>query len=301
MPSSARQYLQATSVAYPARVLPGYPTPTAVLTNTNSWPFLGLGPQTNATSIVLAPQHIVSASVNSHDVNNLIMSSQKKPESLMTSDELNRRVDEQIRKHWSLLGEQSPPPAPSPSVQFVTSIPPPVPSHNDHHHHHHHRHHANHLSHSASPSPSLSSARKKSVCFNDTSITRRHSVDDLNVSRQPTPLKSCLKSASTSQFEYSTESLNPQIKQTQTDIHHYPARPQSAALTHEVARSASAANSVEFWHNRQLKSAPSMDHQLKHQIHHNSIPSKLFSFKKTQSNKCNCSRWTPTTKFRTFV
>ena len=33
------------------------------------------------------------------------MASQQQPQSLMTSDELNRRVDQQIKQHCFLLGE----------------------------------------------------------------------------------------------------------------------------------------------------------------------------------------------------
>ena len=175
LPPSARQFLQTHSAAYPNKLLPGYPNQ-----------------QHCVSPMVLMPQQTAPASVNSYDVNNLIMPSPLKPQSLMTSDELNRRVDQQIKRHWLLLDERSPT-MPSRCV-------------------------------SASCSPNPFTAAKKNVSFDHLSTVRRYSVDDLDTYRESTPLKSCLKS-STSQTMPSPVPCVPM--------------------------------SIEHWHGRQLKPAPS--------------------------------------------
>ena len=238
LPPSARQYLQTHSVAYPARLLPGYPTPapTPVPFATNQWPFFPSNPPPSIAPVVLVPQQNAPAAVNSFQVNNLIMSSQQQPQSLMTSDELNRKVDQQIKQNWFLLGERAPAPSPRP---------PPHP------HHHHHCH-------SANSSPVSTRPRKKSVCFDDTSSTRRYSVDDLDVSRSTTPLKSCLKSSSMSKDDRSSPVHCTHHIPTQTVSNSSVARPQSAvsSSSNAIHRSSSVPNSVELWRGRQLKSAP---------------------------------------------
>ncbi|CAF4485325.1 unnamed protein product, partial [Rotaria magnacalcarata] len=70
--------------------------------------FIPTQQQPTIAPVVLVPQQSAPVSVNSYEVNNLIMSSQQKPQSLMTSNELNRKVDQQIQQHWFLLGERSP-------------------------------------------------------------------------------------------------------------------------------------------------------------------------------------------------
>jgi hypothetical protein len=217
------------------------PTPTPMASD--NWPFFIPNQHQAISPVVLVPQQTVSASVNSYDVNNLIMSSQQRPQSLMTSDELHRKVDQQIKQHWSLLGDRQPvasPPMPL-STSFTT-IPP---------HHHHH-------SHSTSSSPNQSITRKKNVCFNDSSSVRRYSVDDLDISCESTPLKSCLKSPSPSATideRRSPIDVNHNV-QTQTIPASQKARPKSAVVSSNVYRSSTAPQSVEHWHARQLKSAP---------------------------------------------
>lgn len=190
IPPTARQFLQAHSVAYPAKLLPGYPMPTPPpAVSSDTWPFFCPNPQQqNLSSMVLIPNQTAPATVDSYQVNNLIMASQQQPQSLMTSDELNRRVDQQIKQHCFLLDE-----------------------------------------------PTNSSMKKKNVCFNDTSFVRRYSVDDLEVDRPTTPLKSCLKP-------------------TKDDIQK--TRPQSAVITHDIYRSSTVPLPIEHWRARQLKSAP---------------------------------------------
>lgn len=260
LPPSARQFLQTHSVAYPARLLPGYPTPAPAPMASNQWPFFVPNPQPTIAPVVLVQQQTAPAAVNSHEVNNLIMSSPQKPQSLMTSDELNRKVDQQIKQHWFLLGERAPLPSPRPPTTSFTSALPPHPPSAHHHHHTHHSHphdHHHHHSHSTNSSPVSSRPRKKSVCFDDTSISRRHSVDDLDVSRQSTPLKSCLKSSSlTKDDRYSPVNSMQEIP-TQTVSSSPLVRPTSAVSSSTVHRSTSVPNSIEHWRGRQLKSAPS--------------------------------------------
>jgi hypothetical protein len=217
--------------------------------NSDNWPFFisNQQPQPTITPVVLVPHQTAPASVDSYEVNNLIMSSQQKPQSLMTSDELNRKVDQQIKQHWFLLGERQPSPSPIPSSSIsFTSIPP-------HHHHHHH-------SHSTSSSPNSSTIKKKNVCFNDTSSIRRYSVDDLDINRGSTPLKSCLKSSITisNDGRYSPTDVGHSV-QTQTIHTSQRARPKSAVVTNDAYQSSSVPIPIEHWHTRQLKSAPGKD------------------------------------------
>ena len=248
IPPTARQFLQKHSVAYPAKLLPGYPMPEPPPANSDSWPFFVTNqqPQPTVTPVVLVPHQTAPASVDSYEVNNLIMSSQQKPQSLMTSDELNRRVDQQIKQHWFLLGERQPSPSP---------IPPQVPHPHHHNHHHHHHHH----SHSTSSSPSSLTTKKKNVCFNDSSSIRRYSVDDIDINRRSTtPLKSCLKSSATISTDgrYSPSHFEGHPVQTQTNHTTQRVRPKSAATTNDPYRSSSVPIPIEHWRQRQLKSAP---------------------------------------------
>jgi hypothetical protein len=241
LPPSARQFLQKHSVAYPAKLLPGYPMPELPPATSDNWPFFisNQQPQPTITPVVLVPHQRAPASVDSYEVNNLIMSSQQKPQSLMTSDELNRKVDQQIKQHWFLLGERQPSASP---------IPPPHP-----HHHHHNHHH----SHSTSSSPNSSTIKKKNVCFDDTSALRRYSVDDLDMNRGSTPLKSCLKSSITisNDGRHSPTDVSHHI-QTQTNHTSQRTRPKSAVVTSDAYQSSSLPIPIEHWRNRQLKSAP---------------------------------------------
>lgn len=234
--------------------------PTPAPAASNQWPFFLPDPQRPSAPVVLVQHQTAPASVNSFEVNNLIMSSQQKPDSLMTSHELNRKVDQQIKQHWFLLGERTPPasPRPSPPTAFAP-LPPPHP--NTHHHHHHpHPHQHQHQSHSTNSSPNPSNSRKKSVCFNDSSSLRRYSVDDLDISRQTTPLKSCLKSSVTlNDGRYSPIDMNRSVQTQATSMDTKP-RPSSAVLSSHVHRSSSVPSSVEHWHARQLKSAPRKKH-----------------------------------------
>ncbi|CAF3421527.1 unnamed protein product [Rotaria socialis] len=254
IPSSARQFLQTHSAAYPAVLLPGYPMPTPIPMKSDNWPFfIPTQQQPTIAPVVLAPQQSVPATVNSYEVNNLIMSSQQKPQSLMTSNELNRKVDQQIQHHWFLLGERSP--SASQISQHSTSLStiPMAHSHPDHYPHHHHH------SHSANSSPNSSEIRKKNVCFNDASTIRRYSVDDLVVSQESTTLKSCLKSSSsvtTIQNERSPSTDIIHHSHTQTIPSSQKARPHSAAVLHDAYRPSSVSAPIEHWHTRQLKSAP---------------------------------------------
>ena len=216
----------------------------------NNWPFFIPNQQHQTMSpVVLVPRQIAPASVNSHDVNNLIMTSQQRPQSLMTSDELNRKVDDQIKQHWFLLGERqppaSPPPPRPPSTSFSTL--PPSHSHPHPHHHHHHSHSTN-----SSPDP-----RKKNVCFNDNSNIRRYSVDDIDISRESTPLKSCLKSSITTTQDEKRPSVDiSHTIHTQTIPTSHKTRPDSAGTSNNVYRSPSVPTPIEHWRTRQLKSAP---------------------------------------------
>ncbi|CAF4800558.1 unnamed protein product [Rotaria sp. Silwood1] len=253
IPPSARQFLQTHSVAYPTVLLPGYPMPAPISVASDNWPFFIPNQQQQQQTIspvVLAPQQNVPATVNSYEVNNLIMSSQQKPQSLMTSDELNRKVDQQIQQHWFLLGERQPsaPLISSPSTSLTTI--PPTHSHPPHHPHHHHYQH----SHSANSSPNSSEVRKKNVCFNDTSTIRRYSVDDLDITRESVPLKSCLKSSIKDDKQISNDIIHN--IQTQTIPTSQKPRPTSAVISHDPYRTSSVPVSVEHWHTRQLKSAP---------------------------------------------
>ncbi|CAF1143769.1 unnamed protein product [Rotaria sp. Silwood1] len=250
IPPSARQFLQTHSVAYPTVLLPGYPMPAPISVASDNWPFFIPNQQQQQQTIspvVLAPQQNAPATVNSYEVNNLIMSSQQKPQSLMTSDELNRKVDQQIQQHWFLLGERQPsaPLISSPSTSLTT-----IPPHHPHHHHHHHYQH----SHSANSSPNSSEVRKKNVCFNDTSTIRRYSVDDLDITRESVPLKSCLKSSIKDDKQISNDIIHN--IQTQTIPTSQKPRPTSAVISHDPYRASSVPVSVEHWHTRQLKSAP---------------------------------------------
>ncbi len=216
----------------------------------DNWPFFIPNQQQQQTisPVVLVPHQTAPASVNSYDVNNLIMSSQQKPQSLMTSDELNRKVDQQIKQHWFLLGDRQPPasPPPPPSTSFMTISP-------SHHHHHHHH------SHSTNSSPNASAIKKKNVCFDDSSTLRRHSVDDLDIHREATPLKSCLKSSITTTKDDERRSpidINHHV-QTQTLPTNQKTRPKSAVVSSDIYRSSSVPPPIEQWHTRQLKSAPS--------------------------------------------
>ncbi|CAF2569114.1 unnamed protein product [Rotaria sp. Silwood2] len=257
IPPSARQFLQTHSVAYPTVLLPGYPMPAPMPTASDNWPFFISNQQQQQQTIspvVLAPQQKAPATVNSYEVNNLIMSSQQKPQSLMTSDELNRKVDQQIQQHWFLLGERQPsaPTISSPSTSLTTIQP--THSHPHHHHHPPDHHHHHHLSHSANSSPNPSEIRKKNVCFTDTSPIRRYSVDDLDMTRESIPLKSCLKSSITDEKQTSNNIIHN--VQTQTISTNSKLRPNSAVISNDVYRPSSEPVSVEHWHTRQLKSAP---------------------------------------------
>jgi len=209
----------------------------------NNWPFFipNQQPQQTISPVVLVPHQTAPASVNSYEVNNLIMSSQQKPQSLMTSDELNRKVDQQIKQHWFLLDERQP-----------SASPPPSHSHPYHHHHHHHH------SHSTSSSPNASAIKKKNVCFTDTSTIRRYSVDDLDLHREPTSLKSCLKSSitTTNDERQSPIDINHHVH-TQTTSSNQKSRPKSAVVSSDIYRSSVESAPIEHWHTRQLKSAPS--------------------------------------------
>ena len=241
-------------MAYPAKLLPGYPMPEPSPVASQNWPFFLANqqqPQPTVTPVVLVPQQTVSASVDSHEVNNLIMSSQQKPQSLMTSDELNRKVDQQIKQHWFLLGEQPAlaSPATSSSISFTSN-----PSLHHHHHHPHHHHH----SHSTSSSPNSSTIRRKNVSFDDSSSIRRYSVDDLDLNRQsPTPLKSCLKSSIGILDDDRQSPIDvTRHTQTQTNPTNERTRPPSAVAASDVYRPSSVPAPIEHWHQRQLKSAP---------------------------------------------
>ncbi|CAF3516562.1 unnamed protein product [Rotaria sordida] len=251
IPPSARQFLQTHSVAYPAILLPGYPMPAPIPVASDNGPFFIPNQQQQQTisPIVLAPQQRAPATVNSYEVNNLIMSSQQKPQSLMTSDELNRKVDQQIQQHWLLLGERKPSASLiSPRSTSLTTIPSSHP-HHPHHLHHHHQH-----SYSANSSPNPSEIRKKTVCFNDTTPNRQYSVDDLDITRQSIPLKSCLKSSIKDEKQTSYDIIHN--VQTQTIPTNQKIRPTSAVTSNDAYRSSSIPGSVEHWHTRQLKSAP---------------------------------------------
>ena len=226
----------------------------------NNWPFFAPNQQQTIAPVVLVPQQTTSTSVNSYDVNNLIMYSQQKAESLMTSDELHRKVDQQIKQHWFLLDERQPPPSSPrpPSTSLLTTMPPshlPNHHHHDHGHHHHHQH-----SYSTNSSPNQSVTRKKNVCFNDTSTIRRYSVDDLDISRPSTSLKSCLKSSLSSLLTTNDEknsSINVSHHvQTQTLPRSQKPRPHSAVVSSNVYRTSAVSQPIEHWHARQLKSAP---------------------------------------------
>jgi hypothetical protein len=211
----------------------------------NNWPFFIPNQQQQTISpVVLVPHQTAPASVNSYDVNNLIMSSQQQPQSLMTSDELNRKVDQQIKQHWFLLGDRQPPPSPPPA--------PSTHSHPDHHHHYHHHH-----SHSTNSSPSASAIKKKNVCFTDTSTIRRYSVDDLDLNRQSPPLKSCLKSSITTTNDEKQSPIDiTHHVHTQTVPTDQKTRPKSAVVSSNVYRTSVASTPLEHWHTRLLKSAP---------------------------------------------
>jgi hypothetical protein len=242
-------------VAYPAKLLPGYPMPAPPSVASDNWPFFIPNqhqPQQTISPVVLVPHQTAPASVNSYDVNNLIMSSQQKPQSLMTSDELNRKVDQQIKQHWFLLGERQPSASPIPPLSTSCTT---IPSSRSHHPHSHHEHH--HHSHSTSSSPSSSVTRKKNVCFNDSSTIRRYSVDDLDMHRESPPLKSCLKSSltTTKDENWSPTDTNHHVH-TQTRPAIQKTRPKSAVISSDVYRSSAAPPPVEHWHTRQLKSAP---------------------------------------------
>ena len=258
IPPTARQFLQAHSVAYPAKLLPGYPMPELVPTTSQNGPFFMMNqqPQPTITPVVLIPQQSAPASVDSYEVNNLIMSSQQKPQSLMTSDQLNRKVDQQIKQHWFLLGERQPPsPAPSSSISFTSTSS----SHHHHHHpHHHHHHHQHNHSHSNSSSPNSLTMKRKNVSFDDASSIRRYSVDDLDLNRQSTPLKSCLKSSTSTPIDDRQSPIDDVVRhtQTQTNPTNERTRPRSAVVTNDVYRTSSVPAPIEHWHNRQLKSAP---------------------------------------------
>ena len=150
--------------------------------------------QHSVSPMMFMPQQTAPASVHSYDVNNLIMSSPLKPQGLMTSDELNRKVDQQIKRHWLLLDERS------------STMPSRCAS--------------------ASSSPNQFTAAKKNVSFDHLSTVRRYSVDDLDTYRDSSPLKSCLKTSG---------SFHTQTR---------PAPPTSVPI------------SIEHWHGRQLKAAP---------------------------------------------
>lgn len=245
--------------------------PAPVAAKPDNWPFfIPNQQQPSVAPVVLVPQQTVPASVNSYEVNNLIMSSQQKPLSLMTSVELHRKVDQQIQQHWFLLDERPPSTIPlSQQSTPLTLMPPPHPqSHSHSHHHHphqhqhadcHHHHHHQSCSHSAGSSPNLSETRKKTVCFDDTSAVRRYSVDDLNISQQTGPLKSCLKSSSTTSLKDETHQSTEIFHhcQTQTTPTSQKPRPSSAQVTRDVYRPSSVPAPIEHWHSRQLKSAPS--------------------------------------------
>lgn len=244
-------------MAYPAKLLPGYPMPEPLPMTSDNWPFFIPNQQQNISPVVLFPHQSAPASVNSYEVNNLIMSSQQKPQSLMTSDELNRRVDQQIKQHWFLLGDRqppsTPPPPPPPSNSFNTM----PPSHSHSHPYHHHQPHYH--SHSTNSSPTASSIKKKNVCFDDQSTIRRYSVDDLDITRESTPLKSCLKSSitiSTQDERHSPIDINHHVH-TQTLPTSQKQRPKSAIVSSDIYRSSSIPPPIEHWHTRQLKSAPS--------------------------------------------
>ncbi|CAF1001100.1 unnamed protein product [Adineta steineri] len=241
IPPTARQFLQNNSVAYPTKLLPGYPMPAPFPMTSDHWPFFLPNQQFQSTSpVVLVPHQNIPTSVNSHEVNNLIMISQQRPQSLMTSDELNRRVDDQIKQHWFLLDERPP------SVPPPQSLPPRPPSTSSHHNHHHPHPHPHQHSHSTNSSPSPYSTRKKNVCFNDSSSVRRYSVDDLDMSRESTPLKSCLKSSIDTH----------QHTHTHTPSTCQKTKPDSNVMSNNIYRSSSGPISIEHWHARQLKSAP---------------------------------------------
>jgi hypothetical protein len=248
IPPTARQFLQTHSVAYPAKILPGYPTPVPTSMAPNNWPFFipNQQPQQTISPVVLIPHQTAPASVNSYEVNNLIMSSQQKPQSLMTSDELNRKVDQQIKQHWFLLDERQPSASPILSNSFTTQSP----SHSHPYHHHH--------SHSTSTSPDTSAIKKKNVCFTDTSSVRRHSVDDLDLHQEPIPLKSCLKSSITTTHDERQSPIDSSHHvHTQTILSNHKPRPKSAVVSSDIYRSSAAPAPIEHWHTRQLKSAPS--------------------------------------------
>jgi hypothetical protein len=226
------------------------PTPPPV--TSDNWPFFipnQQQAQQTISPVVLIPHQTAPASVNSYDVNNLVMSSQQKPQSLMTSDQLNRKVDQQIKQHWFLLGERQPSASPVPSLS--TSSTTISSSHSHPHPHHHHQH-----SHSTNSSPHSATTRKKNVCFNDTSSVRRYSVDDLDIHRETTPLKSCLKSSLTitNNENQSPIDISHNIH-TQTKPTSQKARPKSAVISSDIYRSSTAPVPIEQWHTRQLKSA----------------------------------------------
>jgi hypothetical protein len=291
IPSSARQFLQSHSVAYPAKLLPGYPMPETPLTASDNWPFFIPNQQQQTISpVVLVPRQTVPSSVNSYDVNNLIMSSQQKPESLITSDELNRKVDQQIKQHWFLLGERQPPPSPLPhrSTSFTT-LPP---SHSHPHHPHPHPHH----SHSTNSSPNASSIKKKNVYFDDTSTIRRYSVDDLDVHRQTTPLKSCLKSSitTTDDERHSPIDVNHHV-QTQTVPTSQKTRPKSAVVTSNLYRPSSVPAPIENWRTRQLKSVPG---KIESNFYFQFQLNKSFIY---SSSYIIDSAWLSSTKFKSLI
>jgi hypothetical protein len=223
------------------RTLPGYPMPVQVAMPSQQGPFILADQQQGAAPIVLLAQQTVPAAVNSDAVNNLIMYSQQQPHTLMTSDELNHRVDQQIKQHWCLLADRT-------STQTVASLPVVAPVCPSVQHHCHPRlvH-----SHSACASPDTLNRRKRNVCFNDTIQIRNYSSDDMSLSPQSLPAKSCLRSSSMTRDERPS-SIDWTCHTSISDSSD--ARTNSACTA--VHQTPSALNTVEHWHRRQLKSAP---------------------------------------------
>ena len=263
-----------------------------VMASDNGPYFIPNQQQPTVSPIVLVPHRTTSTSVNSNDVNNLIMSSQQKLQSLMTSDELNRKVDQQIQQHSLLLGEQQP----STSLNRSVSPPPmtvPLPhSHSDSYLRSHPHEYYHHCSHSINSSPNPSGIKKKNVCFKDVSTNRRYSVDDLDISRQSIPLKSCLKSSTTTikdEKQLSTD-INHDV-QTQTMPTNQNPRPKSAVVSNNAYQTSSVPASIELWHTRQLKSVPSKKKNRKVDFYSNLINNIFIAFPTSNSQSSTTNEY----------
>ncbi|CAF0728052.1 unnamed protein product [Didymodactylos carnosus] len=257
MPPSARQFLEIHSVSYPSKLLPGYPSKSSSIPLAyDTWPFFV--PLIKSYSKSVVNEH----SVNSHDLNSLV------PDRLMTKDELNRKVDQQIEKHRMLLdrNQQENKPILS-SARYQSNCCSHPPQH----------------SHSYSASPTFSStttstkSKKKSVCFDENSINgRKYSVDDMYIRSQSPSLKSCLKSSNSSSNIFNDTEHRPhqiplsdlvQNSATQTSTipkehHNNNESKQPSNKFHETKPPVP----IELWKPRTIKSAPNSS-SYSHQTH----------------------------------